>query len=280
MEASYPCGICQEVVIVIKNENCSYGEITYEQTGINDIHLEVQNCEICQHRKEKQAACVPVGELKYVMVYSQIYEYYDCDLCGDWCKRKYHDHKYDTSSWEYYDLDMHRKYCVCGAGEARLEEEHNFVYDKENSIMSCAGCQYSMPVAPHEHGYDTCDEMGLMDIISSPAYAEILSASQKANPNPAPESWCSRYEFSCHTCGIKYYIYYSHKFVDGKCSRTGYCGGIEQPGGVSSQSEEIIEETNSEEEASYSTPNINIPFIDTPQLIQPMIPFQMPIFYN
>ena len=70
--------------------------------------------------------------------------------------------------------------------------------------------------------------MDLMDLVmNKPAYNELISFSQISNPNPDPNSWCSRYEFRCSDCGLKYYVYFDHDFQDGNCTR-GYCGHIAQ----------------------------------------------------
>lgn len=230
LEASYNC-ICGEVITVDNDENCEYGNITYRQTGVNDIHIEEKECKVCNYINQVEGTCVPTGELKCIKKYAQIYDYYDCGLCGDWCQRVYHTvHRFED--WEYRDEDTHIRYCPCGDESlgGRETENHGYVYDKNNFTgkLVCDKCGSTKDVVEHDHGYNTEDEMGLMDIISSPAYAEILSDSQIANPNPSPNDYCSRYEFKCKTCGVKYYIHYAHKFVDGVCTRKGYCGGIVQ----------------------------------------------------
>ena len=104
-----------------------------------------------------------------------------------------------------------------------------------------------MPFQKHDHGYDTCDNMGLMDLISSPAYAEIVDKSQIANPNPSADDSCSRYDFVCKTCGAMYHIYYDHKFVNGVCTRTAYCGGIAQNSSVQLFKESVYEQQEKQE---------------------------------
>ena len=225
MGAEYICEICQKTIVLTKDEACLYGDVFYEQTGVNDTHTEVRICQVCQYRKTQNGTCEPVGELKYIKVAAQVYEYFDCGLCGDWCKRAYHT-EHHFGNWEYYDEYVHKRYCGCVEG--REEEEHNYVYDKNTSMISCDVCADAREVESHEHGYNTVDEMGLMNIIQSPAYAEILDHSQIVNPNPSAGSWCSRYEFRCQICGVKYYIHYAHKFENGVCTRKGYCGGIAQ----------------------------------------------------
>ena len=265
--SSYVCTICQEDVSLSKNEECEYSEeITYKQTGVNDIHLECQECIICHYVKETEGACVPIGELKIVKIYSQVYEYYDCELCKDMCKRVYHvNHQYQ--SWEKRDEDTHISYCICT--EERQIEDHNYVYNKENGIVNCDICGYSKPVPEHNHGLGVQDEMGLMDLINHPAYkTEILNKSQIANPNPSPSTYCSRYEFKCKTCGAKYYINYAHKFDgNGICTRKGYCGGIHQDGStieiISIETEEEIEMVVIEEEELKSEESESLDITET-----------------
>lgn len=261
-QATYICSICNEEVPVYKNVDCTY-ETTYSQTGVNDVHMVNLDCMVCGYHTDYEGTCIPIGELKLIKIYSQIYEYYDCELCGDQCQRKYHN-EHQFGNWEYRDSQTHIRYCMCIEG--REIENHNYVYDPVTLTISCAACGDSRAVPEHDHGYGTHDEMNLMDLISNPAYTtgEILSNSQIANPNPSPTDYCSRYEFRCKTCGAMYYIHFAHKFVDGVCTRTGYCGGIQQSSGIASESSHECDITNEE---VYSKPeewfpNINIPFIN------------------
>ena len=67
-------------------------------------------------------------------IYAQIYEYYDCALCGDDCLRKYHtEHRFEP--WEDHGPDDHIRYCICV--EARETAEHNFV--KQSIVWICFG---------------------------------------------------------------------------------------------------------------------------------------------
>jgi len=237
MESNYTCEICQETVVVNKNEQCLYGDISYEQTGVNDIHKEVRNCQVCQYRLEQEGNCVPVGELQYVKIYAQIYEYYDCELCKDMCRRAYHTNHQFPEDWEYRDSQSHIRYCGCIEG--REIENHKYIYDGETSV-TCEGCHDTITVEKHHHGhgYDDIDEKtgekqnrnrDLMELIKSPAYNELVSFSQLKHPNSPDLEYCSRYDFKCKVCNGNYYIYYDHeRGEDGRCTR-GYCDHVQLP---------------------------------------------------
>ena len=231
LEGNGICKFCNNDIKISKNEGCVY-ETEYEKTGVNDIHIVVNKCRVCQYITREEGTCIPTGELKFVKIYAQIYEYYDCKLCADYCKRVYHTvHKFND--WEYRDSQTHIRYCACTEG--REIENHLYNYDRELGKIKCEACGDTKTVKDHDHGYDTHDDMNLLDLLKSPAYNELLSFSQIANPNPSPDSYCSRYDFCCKTCGAGYSVYYNHTFVDGVCDRKGYCGGIAQT------SEELIE---------------------------------------
>ncbi len=260
VQKSYHCKSCEYKKVESQKESCQYEIIGYKETGINDTHMVQKDCTICHYETEEQGTCVPEGELKTIKYNSQIYDYYDCKFCGDWCLRVYHMiHRY--GAWEYRGEDTHIRYCACV--EARQEEEHSYQYEGAGTMI-CKECNATKEVVEHNHGYGVKDEMNLMDLIKNPAYTtgEILSNSQVANPNPAPDTWCSRYEFRCKTCSVKYYVCFSHKFVDGKCTRTKYCGGIEDPSSIKCIIEvirEIIENEPIENELEESKPEESKP---------------------
>lgn len=223
LEATYTCNMCGQEVVASQNEPCCYGDVSYEQTGVNDTHLVVQTCKVCQYRHEEEGTCEPTGELKLMKIYAQIYEYYDCALCGDDCLRKYHtEHRFEP--WEDHGPDDHIRYCICV--EARETAEHNFV--KQDGMLVCQDCGKSVDISNHDHGHGVYDDMDLMDIIFSPAYGELITSNQIANPNPSSYSYCFRYDFRCSVCGIKYSVHQSHTFENGQCIG-GYCGHIKEP---------------------------------------------------
>ncbi len=232
LEGVYTCSICEQEVTVNKVADCSY-EVSYERTGVNDIHKIVKICSVCQYRIEEEGSCEPTGELKCKKVYSQIYEYYDCAQCGDWCQRSYHtEHKF--GEWEYRDSREHIVYCICI--EERGTETHNYVYDKEKQMVTCEGCHDTKPVInDHNHGKGTYRNMDLMQLVlNKEAYNELLDTGQQKNPIPNAESYCSRYDFLCRECGNTYCVYYDHSFENGVCTRKGYCGGIAEPNSIRS----------------------------------------------
>lgn len=231
MELSYTCKLCSEVIYKYKNETCEY-VTTYARTGVNDTHTVMKDCEICGEHLEEKGTCVPTGDLKLVKIYAQIYEYYDCELCGDMCKRQYHvNHVFEP--WEYRDSMTHMRYCICV--EERQKEYHDFEYPVnsdgeviQSDILTCAGCSTTKTVPWHDHKKGAKDNMGLMDIVlNKTLYNELLDTTQIANPNPSPDSYCSLYILRCGECGEVYTITYDHSFDEnGICTRKGYCGGI------------------------------------------------------
>ncbi len=232
LEGVYTCSICEQEVTVNKVADCSY-EVSYERTGVNDIHKIVKICSVCQYRTEEEGSCEPTGELKCRKVNSQIYEYYDCAQCGDWCQRSYHtEHKF--GEWGYRDSREHIVYCICI--EERKTETHNYVYDKEKQMVTCEGCHDTKPVInDHNHGKGTYRNMDLMQLVlNKEAYNELLDTGQQKNPIPNAESYCSRYDFLCRECGNTYCVYYDHSFENGVCTRKGYCGGIAEPNSIRS----------------------------------------------
>lgn len=239
MGATYTCSICNQEVMDFKNVDCEYNPIqTYESVGITNpynIHYIVDTCDVCGYKNKTEQGCTKVGDKKYVRIYDNIYEYYDCAVCGGYVDRNYHT-VHDYGDWEYYDDHNHRRSCPCNGSFMRpdgteqegdcyyQEATHNMV--EQDGQMVCPDCGYAIPLAPScSHAYD---EMDLMDLVLSPYYKDLLSKSQFSNPNPAPTDYCSRYDFKCSSCGAYYSIYYAHKFKDGKCTR-GYCGHIDDP---------------------------------------------------
>lgn len=221
--SSYTCIVCTQVVTVYKNENCDYGESSWKRSDVNDMHEEMKTCKICMYEHVELVDCTPTGEYKCIKYYSQIYNYRDCAVCGDWCDRSYHtEHIY--GEWEQ-KTSTHIRYCLCVEG--REEYPHDLMFDAQKLITVCTTCGYSFPGVEHNHGYGVYDDMDIMDLIGHPAYNELDSFGQISNPNPSPTGYCSRYEFTCKTCRVKYYAHFTHDFVDGKCTR-GYCGHIAQ----------------------------------------------------
>jgi hypothetical protein len=238
-EASYTCSICQETVTVSRNEDCEY-ETTYEHTGINDTHLIVNDCVVCQHHTEKNGTCVPVGEIKYVKIYAQIYEYYDCELCGDMCRRAYHT-VHHFLDWEYRDSDTHIRYCGCVEGRETADHAYQYSSDGNSGTITCYECGDTKTVAVHNHGYGVYDNMDKFDLVLSEAYKEILSSSLIANPNPSTDSYCNRYDFRCRTCGGKYSVHFDHKYGDDGVCVFKSCGLV-RPGEESVNLETEMEE--------------------------------------
>lgn len=220
LEGSYICQSCGETVTVNKNEACELGEPTINRSGVNDKHSVIRVCKVCQWNNEEYQDCEPTGEVKCRKVYDQIYEYYDCLQCGDWCNRSYHTvHRFGP--WESRGPDNgHIRYCICV--EAREIEEHNYVVDNENSptMQICTECGETkeVPSVSHNHGKGTYDDMDRTEMIKL-AMDELTSFSPVVNPNPSPDSYCIRYEFMCKTCGIPYYVHISHDFENGVCTR-------------------------------------------------------------
>ena len=99
---------------------------------------------------------------------------------------------------------------------------------KQDGMLVCQDCGKSVDISNHDHGHGVYDDMDLMDIIFSPAYGELITSNQIANPNPSPYSYCFRYDFRCPVCGIKYSVHQSHTFENGQCIG-GYCGHIKEP---------------------------------------------------
>lgn len=232
LESSYNCNICNEKITNEVTENCKYGP----KEIVKDLHLnepynqhEVKEiCEVCGYVNKTNENCVKAGDLQCKKINNNIFEYYECSICNGYIDRKLHtDHKYNE--WEISD-DEHIRYCICV--EAREEGPHDFKFDREsaNSLnvvgATCDTCGYTKPLNPHPHAKD---EMSLMDLLNYPFYGDLQSFSQIANPNPSPYDYCSRYDFRCSTCDSYYSIHYNHKFENGRCTRTGYCNGIEDP---------------------------------------------------
>ena len=260
-KASYKCQSCQEMVEVYKDEECEYeiSSYSYEKVGINDTHYKVNVCKICQHINKEEDSCVPAEELKYITVGSQIYEYYDCVLCGDWCKRKYHKHL--DVIWQYYNEWNHSGYCICGSG--RKEEPHEWKYVDNGdgtASISCDICQYAEPVAVHEHGEGLYDGMDLFKLVTHPTYQldkiQQSTPTQIYNQNPTTDSYCYKYEFLCHLCKKKYYIHYNHSLKDGFCTR-GNCKLKQETESITEvEAEKSVTEVEAEMEVEESATEV------------------------
>ncbi len=248
LSASYPCDKCQKEVVLTKTEECPY-EVSIEQIGINDIHIKNEDCPVCGHHKQKNETCTSDGIEKIIKVNAQVYEYENCTVCGDWTNRRYHiNHIYGP--WEERDEETHIRYCKCI--EARETEKHDNVHneiDSDNHIVNgfiCEDCGYSRNTNPHKHGYRN---MPLMEVLmNKDIYDNLESKSQEANPDKESTKYCSFYTVYCpeSDCAI-YKIYYDHNFVDGYCTRIGYCGGLKDPS--------YVEPIASLEEIEVATPS-------------------------
>ncbi len=220
MEASYTCSVCQKVATRSKSEACVY-VTDYEWSETKDIHIVVHTCSICQYVNEQEGACVPTGKLTCIKeTDSLIYEYYECELCGDRCNQVLHTvHQFED--WEYRDEKTHMRYCICT--EEREEADHVYVYDGNTSVI-CEVCGHAKDVVSHVHGANLKEDMDLMILISTWEYKnEIISPGKENNPNPSLDEPCYWYNFKCKICGAKYKLIYNHKFENGVCVRK-HCG--------------------------------------------------------
>jgi len=209
LSASYECTKCGEEITLFKNEDCSY-TTTYESVGItnpNNIHNVINTCDVCNYEAKTTESCTKTGDMQFIKIYSNIYQYYDCAVCHGYVDRDYHtEHVY--GEWET-DMTNHIRYCGCV--EAREEGYHDF--DKDTG--SCKDCGY---VLDHNHAPDN---MGLTDLIFSEYYDQLDSKSNFTNPNPNPDEYCYRYDITCHTCRVPYRIEYDHHYDEnGVCHRT------------------------------------------------------------
>ena len=248
LSASYPCDKCQKEVVLTKTEECPY-EVSIEQIGINDIHIKNEDCPVCGHHKQKNETCTSDGIEKIIKVNAQVYEYENCTVCGDWTNRRYHiNHIYGP--WEERDEENHIRYCKCI--EAREIEKHNNVHneiDSDNHIVNgfiCEDCGFSRNTNPHKHGYRN---MPLMEVLmNKDIYDNLESKSQEANPDKESTEYCSFYTVNCPESDCTTYkIYYDHNFIDGYCTRKGYCGGLKDPS--------YVEPIASLEEIEVATPS-------------------------
>lgn len=206
LTASYLCTKCGEEVVATKPEDCEY-TTSYESIGITNptnIHNVINTCDVCGYETKTTGSCTKTGEMQFVKIYDNIYEYYDCADCHGYVDRDYHT-EHVFGEWEI-DESRHVRYCGCVEG--REEGYHTY----ENG--ECTACGYALD---HEHAPDGMD---LMDLIFSPFYDQLVSKSNFTNPNPNPDEYCFRYDLICSTCGTHYSIRYDHNYENGICKRT------------------------------------------------------------
>lgn len=251
LKATYTCTKCNEEVTVYKNEDCEYST-TYESVGItnpNNIHTVINTCDICDYETRSSESCTKVGEMKYIKIYSNIYQYYDCEKCHGYVDRDYHT-EHIFGEWEI-DEKYHKRYCGCVEG--REIGEHTFL----NGV--CTACGYTLD---HEHAPNNMD---LMDLVLSPYYDQLVSKSNFTNPNPNPDEYCYRYDLICSTCGVHYSIYYDHHYNNGICKRNG-CQ-IQDPNYVPAN---YFEESN-EIQNEITNENVIIPevVLENEEIIEP-----------
>ena len=252
LKGTYTCTECKEEVELEKNENCDYITESYEifsEYNSYNYHDRVDTCQTCGYENKVREECTKTGEIKYIKIGAYIYEYYNCEFCKGYVDRFEHT-KHNFGQWEY-NPDYHIRYCGCVEGREKGEHQYSFTEDPTNEhmqIATCDICNYTKQVLDHEHAKDG---MGLTELLGSSFYDELISKSQFANPDPSPDDYCSRYDLKCKTCGMDYSIYYGHNFVDGVCTRKGYCGGITDPNYTSKSIEhERTENTYSLEETT------------------------------
>ncbi len=247
LKGTYNCTICNEEIEDIKNEPCDNTttgyEIFSEYNSYNE-HDRIGTCNTCGYENKIREACTKIGEMKYIKIGPYTYEYYNCEFCNGYVDRFEHT-THTFGEWEMND-DYHIRYCGCV--EAREEGEHQYTYEEDpdnsyNQKATCDICGYTKNVLNHTH---LPHGMGLMDLIETDEYKSgNVSRSQVPNPNPAPDAYCSAYEVICPTCNTKYLIEYNHSFVNGVCTRKGYCGGMIDPNYVPElPSDEILDDNN------------------------------------
>lgn len=225
MQAVFECSICGESVVISKDEDCSI-EVTYEKTEVDNSHTVVNTCIVCTNITKEEGVCVPTGEIKTIKEENNIiYEYFECLYCGDECNKEEHTN-HIWNPWEPNGEKEHIRYCICI--EARQNEEHQLFVPMDDAgvviqdtTIVCNDCGYEKFIKAHNHKKGIKDNMNLMDLVMSEAYksGECLTQSQVYNPNPGLGVWCSRYEFKCQECGLKYYMTNDHNIENGYCTR-------------------------------------------------------------
>ncbi len=228
LEASYKCS-CGEIILLTKEQNCEFVETIKRNPimhNLDNIHIVEMDCEVCGFHKEENAPCVPDNINYYFYYLSQIYKSYHCIVCENTCNQVPHFFHELGEEWKYHDENTHRKQCECTTEAGRQEEYHDYaLVEGVDNMIKCTGCGHEKEVEPHQHGYGFAGkwEVGLMDLVLSPAYDELVDKGQIKNPYPSPNAYCSKYDFICHTCHARYSCYFAHsRREDGTCAR-GYC---------------------------------------------------------
>ena len=229
LEGSYICNLCGETVSVSKNEECDFEEtrkMTDEMHNMRNIHIVLKDCKVCAYHREDEESCLSDGVTFYFRYLSQIYTAETFTISKYRCNQKPHfDHEF--GKWTYYDKDTHRRECPCT--DAREEEAHQYgEYDPTLGGFYCPVCDYTEIVEAHDHGHGFAGKWGdknlMFDVVmNKEAYAELVNMSPIRNPEPSLETYCSRLDFQCNTCGVPYSAYMRHEFKDGVC----VCGVIE-----------------------------------------------------
>lgn len=259
LKGTYTCETCGEELEKTKVEPCvnvTTGYEIFSEYNSYNYHDRVDECTICNTESKVREECTKIGEMKCIDINGTIYDYYNCEFCNGYVDR--FEHKNHTfGEWDI-NPDYHIRYCICVDEREKGEHVYSLSPDPDDpnfNIATCDICAYSKKTLNHEHAKN---EMGLMELLNSPFYDELISKSQIKNPNPSPDDYCSRYDLKCKTCGMEYSITYAHKFVNGVCTRTGYCGGIVDPDYISddiSYEEEFHNEVDYTDYESESNTN-------------------------
>lgn len=245
MEAAYICQMCGVTTTAYKDETCEY-DVSYRWDRVYDYHTVISQCNVCKYTEETEERCDPVGELQYVSINGNVYEYYECKWHADGMARHKDHVEHHYGEWEPYDTIDHIRSCPCKNGPGRDEKDIHMYNVEENGdklTFYCEICGDSRTAEKHNHGFGVYDGMDLVDLVMTQAFYELKTMRPEANPNPSIDAYCNRLRFVCNTCGIGYNIFYEHEFdANGKCTLA-ECT-VEGP--VQTQLDEEVQETNDE----------------------------------
>jgi len=201
--AIYNCSICNDPIVLYKDEDCKYEEwvqndgftckkeceicgytLTKEHNFVTvegsvttnatlGIHNETQKCTDCDYEKTVEVNCTPDGNREYYRVGDTVTEREHCSVCNDVCIDDTHTHEFGDN-YTPVDADYHTRSCDCGEEDTAAHNFTDWVVNSEGkNTRECTECGYE---EEKEHQCIRNDDWEIADeTIIGPCYDEVIT---------------------------------------------------------------------------------------------------------
>ena len=240
LKALYNCNICNEQIVLTKNEDCKYngwtindgftcirecnvcgydnvknhnfatvpGSVTKNPTM--GIHNQTEKCTDCTYEKEVQVPCTGDGNKYYNRNGDVVTVRENCSSCGDVCVDDVHNH--NLGSYIVVDDTNHKRSCDCGYESVEGHSFSDWVVDGSGqNSATCYTCGHTKTEAhtcelesdrifPSSKTKDYCYEDILRCIKNGCNYVQ----SNRVGHNYRVEGDEYGALYTCNTCGYEY----------------------------------------------------------------------------